>query len=143
MNELTALYDADDTVQCSEAKEHCFLCSSVDPDGVDGAAAGIRSFVAELTKQKKELPFIVNSVYDVYVHQKLGSEWSKASIRRHLLFSVEFAELFANVVDQLFVSLIMRTQKRMVDEVGGIDESARKALLDSIGAFSAWKKRRI
>jgi hypothetical protein len=142
MNELTALYDSGDTVQCSSVGEYCYLCTNVDPDGIDGAAAGIRSFVGELTKQKKELPFIVNSVYEVYKQQAIGPEWGRESIKRHLLFSTEFSSLFHTVVDQLFVSLIMRTQARMLDEVGGVDDSARKALLESIAAFSAWKRHK-
>lgn len=143
MNELSALYDHGELVQCSNAKEYCFLCENVDPEGSDGNAAAIRTFVRELVSQKKEMPFVVNSVYEIYTTE-MGEqrEWSKESIKRHLLFSTEFEGLFSCVVDQLFVSLIMRTQSRMLDETGAVDETNRKALLETIKAFGQWKKDR-
>jgi hypothetical protein len=119
------------------------LCENVDPEGSDGPAAALRGLVAELVRKKKELPFVVNSVYAIYTTELRGEKaWSKASIKRHLLFSTEFDSLFTCVVDQLFISLIMRTQSQMVNEIGGIDEVARKALLESIGAFNTWKKKK-
>lgn len=143
MNELSALYDHAELVQCSSSKDYCFLCENVDPEGSDGNAAAIRTFVRELVAQKKEMPFVINSVHEIYSTEMAEQrEWSKESIKRHLLFSTEFEGLFSCVVDQLFVSLIMRTQARMVDETGAVDETNRKALLETIRAFGQWKKDR-
>jgi len=143
MSDLTALYDHGDIVQCSSSQEYCFLCDNVDPEGADGDAAAVRKFVRELVAQKKELPFVVNSVHMIYTSQMQidgQKTWSRESIKRHLLFSTEFQTLFNSVVDQLFISIIMRTQARMVNEIGGVDEQSRKALLESISALSAWRK---
>jgi hypothetical protein len=143
LTELTALYDHGDLVQCSSSNEHCFLCDNVDPGGSDNDAAAIRKFVKELVAQKKELPFVINSVYMIYSTEMESStqqSWSRASIKRHLLFSTEFQSLFNSVVDQLFISIIMRTQAHMVNEFGGVDDHARKALIESISALSAWRK---
>ena len=143
MHELGPLYEHGDFTQCSNSKEYCCLCESVDPAGSDGPAAAIRSFVLELVNKKKEVTFIVNSVHTIYMSEMGGQPaWSKESIRRHLLFSTEFDGLFSCVVDQLFISLIMKTQARMVDETGAVDEQARKALLESVSAFGKWKKER-
>ena len=143
MHEHRALYEEGDFVQCSSSNDYCFLCENVDPEGSDGNAAAIRSFVRELVAQKKEMPFVVNSVHTIYTSEmNEQTPWSKQSIKRHLLFSSEFDGLFACVVDQLFISIIMRTQSRMIDETGGIDEVNRKALLETVAAFGKWKKDR-
>lgn len=144
IQEHSALYEAGNFLQCSSAKEYCFLCENVDPEGSDGNAAAIRNFVRELVAQKKEMPFVVNSVYTIYTSEMDEPiPWSKESIKRHLLYSSEFEGLFACVVDQLFISLIMRTQAKMIDETGTIDELKRKALLETVAAFGKWKKDRV
>ena len=141
LSELSPLHNIGDARQCSDIKEHCFLCESVDAEGSDGNAEAIRAFVRELVHQKKELPFVVNAVSQIYKDQSLGSiSWSNASIRRHLLFSTEFDGLFVCVVDQMFIALITRIQSRMIDEAGGIDDTARKAFLETVDAMKKWKK---
>jgi hypothetical protein len=82
----------------------------------------------------------VNAVSQIYNRELTGTPWSKESIRRHLLFSTEFDGLFACVVDQLFIALVTRLQARMVDEAGCIDETARRAFIDTVEAMTKWKK---
>ena len=100
MAELGPLYSSRVTESCASVDEYCFLCASVD-DGADGEAASIRTFVAELVRQHKEINHIVVSVDDIYRNEVCGeTPWSTDSIKRHLLFSTEFVGLFHGVVDQ-------------------------------------------
>lgn len=65
MAELGPLYSSRVTESCASVDEYCFLCASVD-DGADGKAASIRTFVAELVRQHKEINHMVVSVDDIY-----------------------------------------------------------------------------
>ena len=139
MNELAPLYSNETLESCAASDEYCFLCSSID-DGVDGEAASIRTFVAELVRQNKEINHIVSSIDEIYRTEICGEQpWSTSSIRRHLLFSTEFVGLFHNVVDQIFQALIMRIQASAVDENGMVPEHIRKGLLETLEKYGKWQ----
>ena len=109
MTELGPLYSSSVIESCASVDEYCFLCSSID-DGADGEAASIRTFVAELVRQHKEINHIVTSVDDIYRNEICGeTPWSTDSIRRHLLFSTEFVGLFHGVVDQVSSSALSQS----------------------------------
>ena len=65
--------------------------------------------------------------------------WSRDSIRRHLLFSNNFSQLFGAVVRSMFVSLICRQNETLISrETGMVVEDHRKAFLDTVDGYRKW-----
>ena len=154
---------------CVSSPDFCFFCS-FEPDAVasadaDGAMGGrgdgdgdlyssLVDLVNDLTGQKKELDLIVNVVASVYARtvqphitwESLAGgvveapAWGKASIRRHILHSRQFAGLFPSVVRGMFHSIICKQNATMVDaETGMVVEETRKAFIDTADAYRKWE----
>ena len=116
--------------QCSQKGEFCYFCAFNNPNIEEQDAKQKRTgnddftalwdIVDVLVQQRKELPHIINAVHGIYnkhvrptvkyIHPDtnqtiLKPVWSKDSIKRHLLFSSNYPELFDNVVDHIFHSI--------------------------------------
>ncbi len=154
---------------CASSPDFCFFCS-FEPDAVataeaDGSPGGsgdgendlyssLVDLVNDLTGQKKELDLIVGVVASVYARTVQphitwetpaggavkAPEWGKASIRRHILHSRQFAGLFPSVVRGMFHSIICKQNATMVDEeTGMVVEETRKAFIDTADAYRKWE----
>lgn len=143
-----------DGPQCSASHEFCFFCyfeSDPATAGTDCDLHGsLKSLVDHLGSADKELPMIVESVHNAYqttvrphitwdnptgvlVHNPV---WSKDSIRRHLLYSAEFATLFNSVIRQIFHSIIIKQNESMVDaDTGMVVDDHRKAFLQTVTGY--------
>lgn len=153
---FTAAYGlGDGGPQCSGSPDFCFFCAFA------GSAAGGDETVTELKAQahalaadKKELPVVAEALHDAYnenirdivvwdgpdgkIHKP---SWTIEAIKRHLLFSSEFSELFNAAVDQIFHSLIVKLNESCVDaQTGLVVEEHRRALVDTIANFSRWQQ---
>jgi len=148
-----------DAPQCSASGEFCFLCA-FEPDArADGDAwQSIVDLIHTLVAAKREIPAIVRtvvSVYDhsvrpslVYTHPDTGAtverpRWTASSVRRHLLFSEQFPNLFGGVVTCMLHSIIVRYNASMIDSTTGAPiEETRRAFVDTIKALQRWESRK-
>ena len=145
-----------DAPQCSSAGEFCFLCAfEADAEGND-LYSSIVDLVTHLARQKREISTIVRTVFDVYnktvrdsvVHTHPDTKqvirspaWSIQSIRRHLLFSTQFSDLFDQIVRHILHSLVVRHNANLIDgETGDPIEEKRKALCDTLKSLQSWEK---
>lgn len=145
--------------QCSQQSEFCYFCAFRKPDSDDTAndeCSSLWEVVDDLVAAGRELPDIINSIYRVYdkhvrpttkyIDPQTDKEhvcpaWSKESIKRHLLFSNAYPQLFDGVVDQIFHSLIFNQQNNVMDVHNNlVIEDRRQALMDSIAKFARWRK---
>ena len=68
--------------------------------------------------------------------------WSRDSITRHLLYSVEFP-LFDESVNQIYHSLIVAEQNVVMDPTTNrVRPEAKKELLTTIGSYAKWLETR-
>lgn len=150
--------------QCSQSGEFCYFCAFDNPNLVpnndkkqafNDDLSALWDIVEVLMEQKKELPIIVNTVFNIYnkhVRQHVKYEhpdtgqiiskpmWSKQSIKSHLLFSNNYPQLFDNVVDHIFQSIIYRQNNTVMDASNNtVIEERRVSLMDTINNFSKWK----
>ena len=146
--------------QCSSFNDFCFLCE----DSAGPVDASVTSLVSEvkqlalsLAGEHKELPVIVNAVaraynenckaYVEWRHPRTkktirGPVWSRDSITRHLLYSVEFP-LFDESVNQIYHSLIVAEQNVVMDPTTNrVRPAAKKELLKTIGSYAKWLETR-
>lgn len=160
---FTAAYGIDpvsnvDSPQCSGSGDFCFFCAfeaAPDTVGTDCDLHGsMKDMVKHYASQDRELPAItdvVSKMYNdsvrnhiVWTHPATNitlekPEWTKDSIRRHLLHSGEFKNLFCSVVRQMFHSIICKQNESMIcSETGMVVEEHRKAFVDTVGAYSKW-----
>lgn len=130
--------EADDQ---STARRHC---------------TGIWTVVDDLVEDNRELPHIVATVYRLYdkhirpttkyvapdtnqIHT--NPEWTKDSIKRHLLFSRAYPQLFDGVVSNVYRSLIVTLNNTVVDEsTGHVIEDRRVSLVHTLGQYAHWRK---
>ena len=154
--------------QCSQNGEFCYFCAFNNPNtdaqtakqkktGNDDLTA-LWDIVDTLVEQHKELPHIINAVHSIYtkhvrptvkyIHpdtnqHMLKPAWSKDSIKRHLLFSSNYPQLFDNVVEHIFHSLIYIQNNNVMDPSDmTVIEDRRSSLMDTIGNFSKWRVTR-
>lgn len=146
----------DGNVSCSGSDEFCFFCHFSEHRGEDGECSALWDVVRDMVEGKKELPLIVKTVHRIYREHiqptlsiMMGDNeiqqpnWTPGSIRRHLVFSSEFPELFDGVIDQIFYSIIMRQNNSLVDEESGeVIEPRRSALMDTLGKLTQWRNSR-
>lgn len=142
--------------QCSSCGEFCFLCT------FEGATEGndediyttITDLVNHMAQQKKEFVTIVRAVAQQYqqkirphvhfTHPETGQkvdkpEWTRSSIRRHLLFSGQFPQLFNEIVRHMLRGLVYRHNATLIDaHTGDPIEEKRKALMDTLQAVRHW-----
>jgi hypothetical protein len=116
----------------------------------------ICELIVDLVHQHRELPAIVRTVagvYEktvrpniVYTHPDTGADvvspcWGEASVRRHLLFSRQFPELFDDTVTSILHSLIVRYNAKIIDTETALPiEETRKALTDTLIALEKWER---
>ena len=114
----------------------------------------LKAMAHALAADNKELPAVAEALHDAYNEgiRSLVSwdgpdgkvsepAWTIEAIKRHLLFSSEFGELFNAAVDQMFHSLIVKLNDSAVDAATGlVVEEHRKALMDTIAGFSKWQQ---
>lgn len=146
-----------DGPQCSASGEFCFLCAFEADKGSDtDEYRQITDLIGDLVAQRRELPAIVRtvaSVYDssvraniVYAHPDTGAKvvspcWAESSVRRHLLFSHQFPELFDDTVVSILHSLIVRYNAKIIDTETELPiEETRKALSDTLLALEKWER---
>jgi len=156
---VNASTDADGP-QCSSSGGFCFFCE-MEPDptteGNDDLYNSLVELVNDLSEQHKEVSTICNVVHSMYkrtVQPYIAwtscssgltvdkPEWTKDSIRRHLLRSNQFSFMFTAVVRNIFQSMIVRQNERMIDrESGGVVEETRRAFIETVAEyrkFEAW-----
>jgi len=147
-----------DGPQCSASTDFCFFCAfEPDPDAEGGEADYHRcltEFVSSLAEQDKEIPLIVDLLHQYY-HRSVRKhiswkrpdtgvtvcqpEWTKDSIRRHLLHSNQFPALFSSIIRNIFHSIIVKHNETMLDaDTGMVVEEHRKAFVDTIAEYRKW-----
>ena len=145
-----------DAPQCSSSGEFCFLCAFEADADENCLYSSIVDLIMHLASQKRELSFIVRAVRDTYnrtirdtityKHPDTNAiiakpAWSMQSIKRHLLFSTQFSELFDQVVRSILHSLVVRHNATIIDaDTGDPIEEKRKALCDTLKTLQSWEK---
>lgn len=147
-----------DGPQCSASTDFCFFCAfEPDPDAEGGEAdyhRALTDFVHSLSEQDKEIPLIVDLLHRYY-HTSVRKhivwsrpdtgvtvkqpEWTKDSIRRHLIHSNQFPGLFSSIIRNIFHSIIIKHNETMIDATTGmlVDEH-RKAFIGTIEEYRKW-----
>lgn len=139
---------------CAASSDFCLFCKFSDEK--DGMIDQLKTLIKTLHSEKKDLGAIVDAVHRAYndgVRDQVSwpspsgmvdkPAWTKVAIRRHILFSNEFSDLFDEAVDQIFQSLIWRYNNCAVDMGTGLpNEDHRKALVDTINQYSRWQQHR-
>jgi len=154
--------------QCSQNGEFCYFCAFTNPNSTPQSdkkrnnknddCSALWDIVDTLVEQKKELPHVINTVHTIYskhvqpsvkyIHPDTKTSiykpsWSKDSIKRHLLFSSNYPQLFDNVVDHIFQSIIYSQNNTVMDpSTMSVIEDRRSSLMDTINNFSKWKMTR-
>ena len=66
-------------------------------------------------------------------------EWGKASIRRHLLYSGHFPQLFKSLIAHIYRAVIAKQNESMIDaDTGMVIEDHRKAFCDTVESYRKW-----
>ena len=130
--------------QCSQHSDWCFFCeyASTDDGDID-LRATLVVLVGTLQRDQRELVHIVDALslrYDQSIkpHVDGNHVWSKQSIRRHLLYSNEFASLFGGVITHVFQTIIENLNRNMMDDEDKVVEQQRKAFLETVKGYQAW-----
>lgn len=136
---------------CSGCPEDfCFLCCYTSTSDCE---VDLRAHILSLSEQGQEVTVIANAIHSIYessirktlIHEKSNGtmieapEWSPESIRRHLLLSPEFAEVFKNYEHYLFKSLIVRQAETIVNPQGRVNPEMAKTLLATIKQYSEYR----
>ena len=114
----------------------------------------LKGMAHALAADGKELPIVASAIhraYDDSVREVVTWEspdgtvenpaWTIEAIKRHLLFSNEFSELFSTAVDQIFHSLIVHLNDTVIENgTGLVAEDHRRALIDTISNFARWQQ---
>ncbi len=145
---------------CSSCDDFCFFCSFSDGGSAPGQTGGsiitdLKTMVRQLASERKEVDTIVDAVYAAYEEHAradvefvdsagktvVAPEWMHRSIKRHLLFSREFEELFDHSVDNIFHATIFHLNAKMVHrDTHTIEPKTHKMLLDTIASYRMWRK---
>jgi hypothetical protein len=144
-----------DGPSCASHPEFCFLCQ-FQADASAGDDNDLYSSIVDLIHglcrgQSKELSVVVNVVYGIYkstvqphvtwdnVANGVVTEnpaWSKASIRRHLVYSRQFSYVFSSVIRSIFHSVIMKQNETMLDaDTHLLVEETRRSFCDTVAEF--------
>ena len=146
--------------QCSASSDFCFLCHFEREPSEVGSPADLYGSLVDtintLGDQKKELEHIVSIVHGhyekyvrphvAYVHPDTHVEitspaWVKASIRRHLLYSAQFRNLYHITIEQMYHSIFTKQNQCMVDAATGqVDGVRLKEFNDTIKSYLAFQK---
>lgn len=143
--------------QCSHSQDFCFFCTfdecpeaATSDSGAD-LYNSLKDVVRSMAKSNRELSTIVNTLhnhYDEHVRAYVEYEhpetralikqpvWTKQSIRRHLLYSTEFRELFNVVIQQMYHSMIVLQNQTMCDAATGeVDGDRAKQFHDTMKSY--------
>ena len=139
--------------QCSASGEWCFACTHTEGGPAEDDALGnLKGLVRIMIGEKKELATIVLAVEQLYndtardqvTYTTPGGTiinapaWSKNSITAHLIFSIEFPELYHCVIVQCLQSISMQLNAKMLTPDGEVDEPTRKAFTDTLACLTKW-----
>lgn len=143
--------------QCSQSQDFCFFCTfdecpeaATSDSGAD-LYNSLKDVVRSMGKSNRELSTIVTTLhnhYEEHVRAYVEYEhpetravikqpvWTKQSIRRHLLYSTEFRELFNVVIQQMYHSMIVLQNQTMCDAVTGeVDGDRAKQFHDTMKSY--------
>lgn len=147
--------------QCSgNVNTFCFFCafeSSADNDmAANDHPTSMRSLVNGLIEQKREAHAIIQKVYDAYNDNVRNEvvwtrgdgrvvekpEWTKESIKTHLVTSSEFPEIFSDAIEMVFTNVILSQNSRMMNEDGTADQEVVGQFLSTVKALCQYKESR-
>lgn len=141
--------------QCSAGGEFCLFCkyrqnedTSAENDGIADLKAKIRIMLRE-KKERVEIVRLVHQEYQQFKSEiewvnhkgqlEQGPEWTMTSIERHLVFSTEFKEFFANEVENVYVNAIEATSRQLFNDDGSVDPKMMKHFKDWTHAYKQWR----
>jgi len=145
---------------CASSKDFCFFCQFSDGEcaGQDAGSSitgDFKQMVRQLASERKELDTIVDAVFMAYnEHARMDVEyvdsngkqikrprWKKSSIKRHLLFSREFEELFDHSIDNIFHSTIYYLNDKLVHRsTRSVEPKTHAMLMETIKTYRIWRK---
>ena len=145
---------------CASSKDFCFFCQFSDGECAGHDAGGsitgdFKEMVRQLASERKEVDAIVDAVHAAYIeHAKADVEyvdgngkqvksprWKKSSIKRHLLFSRDFEELFDHSIDNIFHSTIYYLNDKLVHRsTRSVEPKTHAMLMDTIKTYRIWRK---
>lgn len=144
---------------CGSSSDFCFFCRFSDA-GEDMSGGSIlndlKDMVRQLASENKEVDVIVDAIFSAYEDHaredvqyttdegKLiqAPEWKARSIKRHLLFSREFEELFDHSIDNIFHSTIYHLNSKMIHRnTKTVEPKTHKMFIETIKAYQSWKKQ--
>ena len=146
--------------QCASSKDFCFFCRfsdgrSAGSDNGGGIIQDLKDMVRQLASEHKEVDTIVDALFSAYneharddvdftdddgktVH---APNWKKSAIKRHLLFSREFEELFDHSIDNIFQSTIYYLNDKLVHrDTRTVEPKTHQMLMETIKTYRAWRK---
>lgn len=138
--------------------QFCFMCVFAGCNGGEGESDDVSQLddlICSLAKERKEVPWIVNSVFNIYdkhirpdvsyTHPRTGMivdqpYWSRESIHTHLIHSNKYPILFDTLCDSIFQNTILLQQDNLVDlDTGRVDENARRGLMCTLKSYTTWR----
>lgn len=149
--------------QCSQSNEFCFLCqfqtqSDATEAGDFDLVGSLTTHISSLVEMGHEAPKIVNDVYYIYekdirseiawtnpdtgaIVRSPGPEWSKKSIRSHLMFSGRWPEMGERYITDIYTASVHRINMGMVDlYTGKLIPEEFEMFCKATDALSRWKK---
>lgn len=146
--------------QCSGNNQFCFFCAFEPQRESSGNEHpdSLRSFVSALIEQKCEVPVIVRRVkaaYDESVRESVeyrdpetgntivAPEWTLESIQTHIVYSKEFPDIFADSIEQMFLTLITSQNNTMINSVSKKENpDVVDSFLKTVRALSQYRESR-
>lgn len=159
----SAAYGIDDTsnnVGCSgHPGRFCFFCEFVpNPEATSDPATTLRNMVREMMDANCEVSTICQKVHAAYkadVQEKVVWEnpltnvmedtpdWTLKAIECHLIHSSEFKQIFSDVVEKCFESIILRQNNNMFSGKGKNalpNPETHDQFLQTVKTYIAFKK---
>jgi len=142
---------------CSSSTDFCFFCrfSDAGASASGGSILGdLKDMVRQLASERKEVDAIVDALFEAYEeHAKADVEyvdhdgkvvvaptWPRRAIKRHLLFSREFEELFDHTIDAVFHSTLFYLNSKMIHrETKMVEPRTHKMFIETVKAYRMWK----
>ncbi len=146
--------------QCASCNDFCFFCRFSEGKSADANSGGsiiqdFKDMVRQLASERKEVDTIVDALFSAYTeHAQKDVEyvnsdgetitaptWKKSAIKRHLLFSREFEELFDHSIENIFHSTIYYLNDKLVHrDTRTVEPKTHQMLMETIKTYRAWKK---
>ena len=147
---------------CASSRDFCFFCRfsdgrSAGADSGGGIMGDLKDMVRQLASERKEVDTIVDAVHAAYEeHARSDVEyvddkgklvknprWRPRSIKRHLLFSREFEELFDHSIDNIFHSTIYYLNSKLVHRgTQTVEPKTHSMLMETIKTYRMWRKQK-